>query len=95
MNRQPNILNGLTSKIPYNSPCAQKITESIAIFICKDTRPYSADENNGFCYMPLTDESKGNPETLQQSEKKHCCVLTVSRQGGPHVPRSQDSYSSK
>ncbi|KAK0141192.1 Zinc finger BED domain-containing protein 1 [Merluccius polli] len=35
-------------KLASNSPRAQKITEAVATFICKDIRPYSVVENDGF-----------------------------------------------
>lgn len=41
-------------KLPPSSARAQKITESVAIFICKDLRPYSVVENAGFQKMLQT-----------------------------------------
>ncbi len=41
-------------KLLPNSVRAQKITESVAVFICKDLRPYSVDENQGFKKMVHT-----------------------------------------
>lgn len=35
-------------KLPSNSPCAQKLTEAVVTFICKDIRPYSI-VNDGHC----------------------------------------------
>ncbi|KAM8728456.1 E3 SUMO-protein ligase ZBED1-like [Acanthopagrus schlegelii] len=35
-------------KLPADSPRAIKITEAIATFVCKDLRPYSVVENEGF-----------------------------------------------
>lgn len=106
-NRQPNILNALTSKIPHNSPRAQKITESIAIFICKDIRPYSVVENDGFRYMLNVLEPRYSvPSRKQISEEVIPRLynevkrnIAVSLQSADRVAltcgwtsRSQDSY---
>lgn len=39
------------AKLPFSSPRAASITTSIAGFICKDLRPYSVVENEGFRKM--------------------------------------------
>ncbi|KAL2079766.1 hypothetical protein ACEWY4_025510 [Coilia grayii] len=49
--RQQSIETAFKNKMPHNSPRAQNITESIALFICKDLRPYSVVENEGFSNM--------------------------------------------
>nr|XP_055054000.1 E3 SUMO-protein ligase ZBED1-like [Misgurnus anguillicaudatus] len=46
-----NIDGGCSHKFPSASPRSQKITESIAYFICQDLRPYSVVENAGFRRM--------------------------------------------
>ena len=39
------------AKLPFTSPRATGITKSIAGFICKDLRPYSVVDNEGFHIM--------------------------------------------
>ncbi|GAA6076760.1 zinc finger BED domain-containing protein 1-like, partial [Tachysurus ichikawai] len=46
------------SKLPCTSEKAKRITESIALFICKDIRPYSVVENAGFRNMIHTLEPR-------------------------------------
>ena len=55
---QPTIVNALKAKLPSASPRAASITKSIACFICKDLRPYSVVENEGFCRMLHTLEPR-------------------------------------
>ncbi len=43
-----------TSKLPPTSTRATKITQSVLYFICKDMRPLSVVENEGFRYMLKT-----------------------------------------
>lgn len=47
-----------TSKLPPTSPRATKITQSVLYFICKDMRPLSVVENEGFRYMLKTLEPR-------------------------------------
>ncbi|GAA6085777.1 zinc finger BED domain-containing protein 1-like isoform X1 [Tachysurus ichikawai] len=46
------------SKLPCTSEKAKRITESIALFICKDIQPYSVVENAGFRNMIHTLEPR-------------------------------------
>lgn len=46
------------TKLPFSSPRAVNITKSIATFICKDLRPYSVVENEGFRQMLQTLEPR-------------------------------------
>ncbi|XP_048017725.1 E3 SUMO-protein ligase ZBED1-like [Megalobrama amblycephala] len=55
---QPTITTAFKAKLPFGSPRAQSITKSIAEFICKDLRPYSVVENDGFCRMLTTLEPR-------------------------------------
>ncbi|XP_017261968.1 E3 SUMO-protein ligase ZBED1-like [Kryptolebias marmoratus] len=49
--KQTQIDKSFISKLPSSSARAQKITKSVAVFICKDLRPYSVVENKGFKNM--------------------------------------------
>ncbi|XP_029958862.1 zinc finger BED domain-containing protein 1-like isoform X2 [Salarias fasciatus] len=44
--------------LPSNSPRAQRITEAVVHFICKDLRPYSVVDNVGFRWMLHTLEPR-------------------------------------
>ncbi|XP_061758149.1 E3 SUMO-protein ligase ZBED1-like [Nerophis ophidion] len=46
------------TKLPFSSERAKKITRSIACFIAKDLRPYSAVEREGFRFMIKTIEPR-------------------------------------
>lgn len=46
--RQTQLEKAFEIKLAANSPRAQKITNAIATYICKDIQPYSAVENDGF-----------------------------------------------
>ena len=46
------------AKRPFSSPRAVNITKSIATFICRDLRPYSVVENEGFRQMLQTLEPR-------------------------------------
>lgn len=52
--RQMQLDRSFLCKLPPNSARAQEITESVAVFICKDLRPYSVVENSGFKKMVST-----------------------------------------
>ena len=54
----PTIDNALKAKLPSASPRASSITKSIACFICKDLRPYSVVETEGFRRMLHTLEPR-------------------------------------
>ncbi|KAG1925191.1 zinc finger BED domain-containing protein [Pimephales promelas] len=45
-------------KYPSGSVRAQKITRSVAVYICKDLHPYSVVDNVGFKYMVITLEPR-------------------------------------
>lgn len=45
---QPKMSDALKFKYPSTSARAQKITEALLCFICKDLRPYSVVDNEGF-----------------------------------------------
>ena len=45
---QPKMSDAFKSKYPSTSAWAQKITEALLCFICKDLRPYSVVDNEGF-----------------------------------------------
>ena len=45
---QPTLNTVFKAKLPSTPPRAASITKSIACFICKDLRPYSVVENEGF-----------------------------------------------
>ncbi|XP_077080800.1 E3 SUMO-protein ligase ZBED1-like [Siphateles boraxobius] len=47
-----------TQKLPTTSTRATKITQSVVYFICKDMRPLSVVENEGFRYMVQTMEPR-------------------------------------
>lgn len=47
-----------SSKLPAGSERAKKITNAVVYFICKDIRPYSIVENEGFRYMLNTLEPR-------------------------------------
>ncbi|XDV44703.1 hypothetical protein PO909_012944 [Leuciscus waleckii] len=47
-----------THKLPTTSTRATKITQSVVYFICKDMRPLSVVENEGFRYMVQTMEPR-------------------------------------
>ncbi|KAK0131243.1 Zinc finger BED domain-containing protein 1 [Merluccius polli] len=47
-----------TQKLPATSTRATKITQSVVYFICKDMRPYSVVENEGFRSMVQTLEPR-------------------------------------
>lgn len=49
--KQTQLDKAFVCKLPPNSVRAQKITKSVAVFICKDLRPYSVVENQGFKKM--------------------------------------------
>ena len=55
---QPTINTAFKAKLPSGSPRAASITKSIACFICKDLRPYSVVENEGFRRMLNTLEPR-------------------------------------
>ena len=55
---QPTINTAFKAKLPSGSPRAASITKSIACFICKDLRPYSVVENEGFLRMLNTLEPR-------------------------------------
>ncbi|KAJ8380238.1 hypothetical protein SKAU_G00010160 [Synaphobranchus kaupii] len=55
---QPTIDSVFKAKLPFASPRAASITKSIAGFICKDLRPYSVVENEGFRRMLTTLEPR-------------------------------------
>lgn len=55
---QPAITTAFKARFPFGSPRAQTITKSIAEFICKDLRPYSVVENDGFRRMLATLEPR-------------------------------------
>ncbi|KAL7389832.1 hypothetical protein ABVT39_010551 [Epinephelus coioides] len=61
-------------KLPPSSARAQTITESVAIFICKDLRPYSVVENAGFQKMLHTLEPRYAIPT-----RKHMTEVAVSK----------------
>uniref|UniRef100_A0A3P9CVN5 BED-type domain-containing protein n=1 Tax=Maylandia zebra TaxID=106582 RepID=A0A3P9CVN5_9CICH len=46
--KQRSLEKAFAVKFESTSPRAQKITQSVATFICKDIRPYSVVENDGF-----------------------------------------------
>lgn len=46
--KQRSLEKAFAVKLASTSPRAQKITQSVATFICKDIRPYSVVENDGF-----------------------------------------------
>uniref|UniRef100_A0A3P8RJ63 BED-type domain-containing protein n=1 Tax=Astatotilapia calliptera TaxID=8154 RepID=A0A3P8RJ63_ASTCA len=46
--KQCSLEKAFAVKFESTSPRAQKITQSVATFICKDIRPYSVVENDGF-----------------------------------------------
>ncbi|XP_041862941.1 E3 SUMO-protein ligase ZBED1-like [Melanotaenia boesemani] len=46
--KQTKLENAFVCKLSSSSSRAQKITEAIAVFICKDLRPFSVVENDGF-----------------------------------------------
>ncbi|XP_076742690.1 E3 SUMO-protein ligase ZBED1-like [Maylandia zebra] len=46
--KQRSLEKAFAMKLASTSPRAQKITQSVATFICKDIRPYSVVENDGF-----------------------------------------------
>lgn len=48
---QPTLDDICKAKLPFSSPRANSITNSIAMFIGKDLRPYSVMENEGFRRM--------------------------------------------
>ena len=45
---QASLTAGLQAKFPTTSPKAKKITDALVSYICKDLRPYSSVENEGF-----------------------------------------------
>lgn len=55
---QPTINAVFKAKLPSGSTRAESITKSIACFICKDLRPYSVVENEGFRRMLNTLEPR-------------------------------------
>lgn len=55
---QPTLDTVFKAKLPFASPRAASITKSIAGFICKDLRPYSVVENEGFRRMLTTLEPR-------------------------------------
>lgn len=59
-------------KLPPNSARAQEITEPVAVFICKDLRPYSVVENSGFKKMVSTLEPRYTIPT-----RKHMTEVAV------------------
>ncbi|KAI4797684.1 hypothetical protein KUCAC02_024924 [Chaenocephalus aceratus] len=60
---------GCSHKFPSTSPRSQKITESIAYFICQDLRPYSVVENIGFRRMVNAMEPRYPVPTRQHLTK--------------------------
>ena len=56
--KQTQLDQALMCKLAPGSARAQKITESVAVFICKDLRPYSVVENEGFKKMVNTLEPR-------------------------------------
>lgn len=62
----------LQAKLPFNSPRAKSITHGISVYICKDLRPYSVVENDGFRFMMRTLEPR-----YEIPSRKHFTEKTV------------------
>ncbi|KAJ4940609.1 hypothetical protein JOQ06_026906 [Pogonophryne albipinna] len=77
---------GCSHKFPSTSPRSQKITESIAYFICQDLRPYSVVENIGFRRMVNAMEPRYPVPTRQHLTK--VCVPRLYAQTKAHVKAS-------
>ncbi|KAI4801155.1 hypothetical protein KUCAC02_000081, partial [Chaenocephalus aceratus] len=77
---------GCSHKFPSTSPRSQKITESIAYFICQDLRPYSVVENIGFRRMVNAMEPRYPVPTRQHLTK--VCVHRLYAQTKAHVKAS-------
>ncbi|XP_037829561.1 E3 SUMO-protein ligase ZBED1-like [Kryptolebias marmoratus] len=76
-------------KLPTTSPRSQKITETIAYFICQDLRPYSVVENAGFRRMVNAMEPRYQIPTREHLTK--VCVPRLYTQTKAHVKASLDS----
>lgn len=70
--KQTQLEQSLACKLPANSTRAQKITEAVATFICKDIRPYCVVENDGFRNLIKTLEPRYVVPT-----RKHLSEVTV------------------
>lgn len=70
--RQMQLDRSFLCKLPPNSARAQEITEPVAVFICKDLRPYSVVENSGFKKMVSTLEPRYTIPT-----RKHMTEVAV------------------
>lgn len=77
---------GCSHKFPSASPRSQKITESIAYFICQDLRPYSVVENPGFRRMVNAMEPRYPIPTREHLTK--VCIPRLYAQIRAHVKAS-------
>ncbi|XP_052399237.1 E3 SUMO-protein ligase ZBED1-like [Carassius gibelio] len=77
---------GCSHKFPSASPRSQKITESIAYFICQDLRPYSVVENPGFRRMVNAMEPRYPIPTREHLTK--VCIPGLYSQTRAHVKAS-------
>ncbi|XP_034083909.1 zinc finger BED domain-containing protein 1-like [Gymnodraco acuticeps] len=77
---------GCSHKFPSTSPRSQKITESIAYFICQDLRPYSVVENIGFRRMVNAMEPRY--PVLSRQHLTKVCVPRLYAQTKAHVKAS-------
>lgn len=73
-------------KFPSTSPRSQKITETIAYFICQDLRPYSVVENAGFRHMVNAMEPRYSIPTREHLTK--VCVPRLYAETKAHVKAS-------
>lgn len=80
---------GCSHKFPSASPRSQKITESIAYFICQDLRPYSVVENAGFRRMVNAMEPRYPIPTREHLTK--VCIPRLYAQTRAHVKASLGS----
>lgn len=74
---QPTITTAFKAKFPFGSPRAQSNTKSIAEFICKDLRPYSVVENDGFRRMLATLEPRYEVPSCRHFAEKVIPALYV------------------
>lgn len=70
----------LAPMLPTKCQRAQKITEAVAVFTCKDIRPYSVVENDGFRSIIKISPSKpklfADSQTMKWSDRaKHARLL--------------------
>lgn len=75
--KQTSLEQVLAPKLPASSQRAQKITEAVSVFICKDIRPYSVVENDDFRSLIKTLEPRYVLPTRKQLmtvPNMHACL---------------------